>query len=204
MDAVGIMLMWLIGIVAFPIAVYILWKLFGYMSKRSERMQWIMVVLMFVVPLILYMGVSHIVNKGYCFRDGKYFSEYSQENMIDTAIKFLLSDRKNLSLEEYKDYRDSLEKIKSSDIENFKSFNDDCCRVYVGDIKDGESGPVKYWYRLTGEFYGHILLEYWLLRPNVKMDKQQKSIYQKIEKEKHYYGVNRCGEIFEIPNYLYF
>ncbi|WP_373776133.1 hypothetical protein [Neisseria dentiae] len=204
MDAVGIMLMWLMGIVAFPIVVYIIWKLSEYMGNRSERVQWIMVVLMFAVPLALYMGTSHIVDKGYCFRDGKYFSEYSKEEMINQAIKLLLNDRYSLSLEAHQDYRDFLEKIKSSDIENFKSFNDDCCHVYVGDIKDKEDGAVKYWYKLTGEFYGHVLLEYWLLRPTANMGKEQKDIYRNIEKEKRYYGINRCGEVFEIPNYLYF
>lgn len=140
MDAIGIMLMWLMGIVAFPIVVYIIWKLSEYMGNRSEQVQWIMVVLMFAVPLALYMGTSHIVDKGYCFRDGKYFSEYSKEEMINQAIKLLLNDRYSLSLEAHQDYRDLLEKIKSSDIENFKSFNDDCCHVYVVDIKDKEDG----------------------------------------------------------------
>ncbi len=37
MDAAGIMLIWLMGIVAFPIVVYIIWKLSEYMGNRSER-----------------------------------------------------------------------------------------------------------------------------------------------------------------------
>lgn len=35
------------------------------------------------------------------------------------------------------------------------------------------------------------------------MDEEQKRVYQEIEKTRSYYGVSRCGEVFEIPRYLY-
>lgn len=79
MDAVGIMLMWLIGIIAFPIVAYVLWRFLGYVGKLPGKTQSLIFISILVVSLVLYVGTSHIVDKGYCFRDGKYFSEYSEE-----------------------------------------------------------------------------------------------------------------------------
>ena len=37
MDVVGIMLMWLVGIVFFPIIVYIVWKIYKYICTLSIK-----------------------------------------------------------------------------------------------------------------------------------------------------------------------
>ena len=124
--------MWLVGIVFFPIIVYIVWRIYKYTCTLPIKVQRGIAILIIVTP-----------------------------------------------------------------------FNDDCCHVYIGDINDG-SGPVKYVYKFTGKFYGYVMLEYWQIRPNFKMDEEQKRVYQKIEKTRSYYGVSRCGEVFEIPSYLYF
>jgi hypothetical protein len=149
------------------------------------------------------MGISQIVDKGYCIRDRKYFSEYSKEKMVDDAIILLINKGSDISLGGYKKNQDFSKNSETFDIANFKSFNDYCCHVYIGDINDS-SGPVKYVYKFTGKFYGYVMLEYWQIRPNFKMDEEQKRVYQKIEKTRSYYGVSRCGEVFEIPSYLYF
>ena len=195
MDVVGIMLMWLVGIVFFPIIVYIVWKIYKYIRTLSIKMQHGIAILTIITPLILYIGMMHITNKGYCIRDRKYFSEYSKEKMINDAIILLINKNSDISLERYKN-------PEVFDIANFKSFNGDCCHVYTGDIDDG-SGSVKYVYKLIGKFYGYVKLDYWQIRPNFKMDEEQKRVYQKIGKTRSYYGVSRCGEVFEIPRYLY-
>ena len=203
MDVVGIMLMWLVGIVFFPIIVYIVWRIYKYTCKLPIKVRRCIAILIIVTPLILYMGMSQIVDKGYCIRDRKYFSEYSKEKMINDAIILLINKDSDISLGGYKKNQDFSKNSETFDIANFKSFNDDCCHVYIGDINDG-SGPVKYVYKFTGKFYGYVMLEYWQIRPNFKMDEEQKRVYQKIEKTRSYYGVSRCGEVFEIPSYLYF
>nr|WP_314513408.1 hypothetical protein [uncultured Neisseria sp.] len=203
MDVVGIMLMWLVGIVFFPIIGYIVWKIYKYIRTLSIKMQRGIAILTIITPLILYMGMSQIVDKGYCIRDRKYFSEYSKEKMVNDAIILLINKGSDISLGGYKKNQDFSKNSETFDIANFKSFNDDCCHVYIGNINDG-SGPVKYVYKFTGKFYGYVMLEYWQIRPNFKMYEEQKRVYQKIEKTRSYYGVSRCGEVFEIPSYLYF
>ena len=202
MDVVGIMLMWLVGIVFFPIIVYIVWKIYKYTCTLPIKARRGIAILIIVTPLILYMGVSQIVDKGYCIRDRKYFSEYSKEKMVNDAIILLINKSSDISLGGYKKNQDFSKNSETFDIANFKSFNDDCCHVYIGDINDG-SGPVRYAYKFTGKFYGYVKLEYWQIRPIFKMDEEQKRIYQKIERTRNYYGASRCGEVFEIPGYLY-
>ena len=102
MDVVGIMLMWLVGIVFFPIIVYIVWKIYKYIRTLSIKMQRSIAILIIVPPLILYMGMSQIVDKGYCIRDRKYFSEYSKEKMINDAIILLINKNSDISLGGYK------------------------------------------------------------------------------------------------------
>ena len=203
MDAVGMMLMWLIGIVVAPVILYLAWLLLCYISKLPRDMPWITIILIFAVLSVLYMGMSHIVDKGYCIRDRKYFSEYSKEKMINDAIILLLNKKTDVSLGGYKKNQNFSEKNKMLDVANFKSFNDDCCHVYIGNVDDG-SGSVRYFYKLNGDFYGYVELAYWQIRPNLKIDEEQKRVYQKVEKTKSYYGISRCGEVFEIPNHLYF
>lgn len=73
MDVVGIMLMWLVGIVFLPIIVYIVWKIYKYIRTLSIKVQRGIAILTIITPLILYIGMTHVTNKGYCIRDGKYF-----------------------------------------------------------------------------------------------------------------------------------
>ena len=51
------------------------------------------------------MGISQIVDKGYCIRDRKYFSEYSKEKMVDDAIILLINKGSDISLGGYKKSR---------------------------------------------------------------------------------------------------
>ena len=83
--------MWLVGIVFFPIIVYIVWRIYKYTCTLPIKVQRGIAILIIVTPLILYMGMSQIVDKGYCIRDRKYFSEYSKEKMVNDAIILLLS-----------------------------------------------------------------------------------------------------------------
>ena len=179
MDVVGIMLMWLVGIVFFPIIVYIVWKIYKYICTLSIKMQRSIAILIIVTPLILYMGMSQIVDKGYCIRDRKYFSEYSKEKMVNDAIILLINKNSDISLERYKKPQDFSKNPEIFDIANFKSFNDDCCHVYTGDIDDG-SGSVKYVYKLIGKFYGQVKLDYRQLTPGSKSAELQKRLYQQI------------------------
>lgn len=106
MDVVGIMLMWLVGIVFFPIIVYIVWKIYKYIRTLSITMQRGIAILTIITPLILYIGMTHITNKGYCIRDRKYFSEYSKEKMINDAIILLVNKNSDISLERYQKSQD--------------------------------------------------------------------------------------------------
>ncbi|MGN6955844.1 hypothetical protein ACTHT3_18655, partial [Neisseria sp. P0015.S004] len=74
--------------------------------------------------------MSQIVDKGYCIRDRKYFSEYSKEKMVNDAIILLINKDSDISLGGYKKNQDFSKNSETFDIANFKSFNDDCCHVY--------------------------------------------------------------------------
>ena len=102
MDVVGIMLMWLVGIVFFPTIEYIVWRIYKYTCTLPIKVRRCIAILIIVIPLILYMGISQIVDKGYCIRDRKYFSEYSKEKMVDDAIILLINKGSDISLGGYK------------------------------------------------------------------------------------------------------
>lgn len=208
MEAAGIMLALLIGIVVFPVIAYMVWRLLRYVKKRSKKVQRVICASVLSIVLVLYVGTFHIVDKGYCIRDGKYFSEYSKEKMIDDAIKIVLRGQVDKEIHYgtesggSKVYVDSVVPYKN--IIEFKRKNPKCCHVEMEEERDPERMPPSYQYRLIGDVYAYVSVKFLerRIKPNDLPD--WLSEYKPGVKMKNtYYEVSRCGEVFSAPDYWY-
>lgn len=115
--------------------------------------------------------------------------------MINQAIMWLINEQ-DRAISAHNERYGNNEIIPYKNIDEFKKMNPDCCHIHIGDVKQ-ESGPVSFYYKLNGDFYGYVLLDY----QEIWVEEKNKVNTRKAEWN---YGINRCGELFDVPLYFFF
>lgn len=152
----------------------------------------------FLIMLFL-VAYLKLLDNGFCYQTGKFFSQLDQEELINRGIEKLLVKHKpqawlTYGFEGIYRYNDPI--IPYQSIEEFKALNPYCCsfRKELGKEWSSEHFLKK----ITGEVYGYVYLEYITRRANPNnLPQELKSQYPPVVDSVTVFPIDNCGNLKE-------